>query len=328
MDTIKEVFGSVFESLRDRLGNPLVGSYIFAWLLWNFRLVLVLIGDGSGGWAEKIAYIDNKLMVSSWDWFLHGLAMSLLFSCLWVFCFPFVSRQILVFDRAQRFRTSHAILKAEEKKPILEGEAMQLRIRLRDDREAWEKERILLLKEIESLEARIRPSSTGDVGVEKNATESLKALPNAIELTSTTEMEYTPLGVRFAKPNTSAENSSGHITFQGQPIVWPWAVDTSKQPDLPRSIQVNLKDAVLSEEALLVLYLVRDEENFTHQGLAFRAELDSFSAKVATDELAGLGLIQGPFGNGEQYAITSAGRMVLAWLLRKGFRFHEDEPPF
>ncbi len=124
MESVKEILSSFLDGLRDRLGNPLIGAFLIAWLIWNFRLVLVLVGDGTGGWHEKITYIDNKLLTTSWDWVVHGLVVPLAIACGWVFFFPFVARKIVVFDKSQRIATRKAVLIAEERTPIPEEEVV------------------------------------------------------------------------------------------------------------------------------------------------------------------------------------------------------------
>lgn len=55
MDITKEV-GELLDSVRERFKNPLVYSFVFSWLAWNYKAVVVVLSDG--GFAEKIAYLD------------------------------------------------------------------------------------------------------------------------------------------------------------------------------------------------------------------------------------------------------------------------------
>lgn len=84
MDDAKEFVASLLKTVRDRLGNPLVSAFTIAWLVWNFRVVLVLVGDGDGGWRAKIDYLDKILL------FLHtcgGFTASCFRSCSQAFGF-------------------------------------------------------------------------------------------------------------------------------------------------------------------------------------------------------------------------------------------------
>lgn len=47
METVREFFDSIRKHLRDRLANPLYTAYLVSWAVLNFRLILVLFGEGS-----------------------------------------------------------------------------------------------------------------------------------------------------------------------------------------------------------------------------------------------------------------------------------------
>jgi len=42
METVKEIFQSIYDSYRDRIKSPLVGSFIITYLIFNWRLVAIL----------------------------------------------------------------------------------------------------------------------------------------------------------------------------------------------------------------------------------------------------------------------------------------------
>lgn len=324
MDSVKEVLTSFVESMRDRIGNPLVGAFFLSWLVWNFRLVLVLVGDGEGGWKAKLDFIDKTLMTNPSDWWIHGLLYPLAIAGLWVFAFPFLSRYILIFDKSQRIVTRKAVLKVEEKKPISEDEAMRLRLRMKDMSDSWEKERSLYLQTIETLQDKVKTISDIPLATEAKLqkTPHATSVMRVIQEGGTDHTINVPSGLLLLDSPSATNGSRGYVDFNGFPIAWPWTVNLDEKSDVSGSIVGNLKGAVFSEEALIVLYSVRDADFFTLDSVAKNLRLNLFEVKVAVDELSALGMVHGPFGNGDRYSITAAGRMTLAWTLRLGFRFH------
>jgi hypothetical protein len=98
--------------------DPLVSAFAIAWCIWNWRILLVLIGDGDGGWLAKIDYLDKRLMAPSSVWLLHGLVYPLLFACAWIFVLPPILRRDAVFHEGQSHRTKSAVMAALESAPI------------------------------------------------------------------------------------------------------------------------------------------------------------------------------------------------------------------
>lgn len=54
--TFSELMNSVGDTTKERIASPLTGALIISWLLWNWRIVLVLLSTKPVEW--KITYID------------------------------------------------------------------------------------------------------------------------------------------------------------------------------------------------------------------------------------------------------------------------------
>jgi hypothetical protein len=78
---MKDLWDSFKHQLSERLSNPLLGSFVISWLVWNHRMVFVLFADMSA--KERFDFIDGTLYPAWWvSWFcllIGPLACSLLY---------------------------------------------------------------------------------------------------------------------------------------------------------------------------------------------------------------------------------------------------------
>ena len=127
MNEAKQFMMSMMQTMKERIGNPFIGAFAAAWLIWNFKIVLVIIGNGKEGWRDKIKFIFIELMPSDWDWFIHGYLYPGFAAFTWVFILPPVLRFIHVWHEEQANKTKEAIYKATSKKVITKEEELELR---------------------------------------------------------------------------------------------------------------------------------------------------------------------------------------------------------
>lgn len=120
-----ELFKEWRDAVLSRLRNPLLVAVVIAWPLWNYRLVLVVIGDGK--FAEKIAFIDGSLFTSTLDRVLHLAIGPLTIALLYTFVWPWFDRKIKVFALRQQNETMKAELEEQHKTPM-DAEAQALLI--------------------------------------------------------------------------------------------------------------------------------------------------------------------------------------------------------
>lgn len=138
MDTIKELLASVRFQLAERLGNPLSGAFIVAWLVANFRLLLVLFSDGE--WREKLRYIDATLYPDAYEWLRLGVFWPLIFALLYVFAYPFVAKKVIEFHRMRQKELREIAIRVEGETPITKEEKNRLLLKLRQTEANWRKQ--------------------------------------------------------------------------------------------------------------------------------------------------------------------------------------------
>lgn len=326
MDDAKEFLGSILKTIRDRFSNPLVSAFAIAWLIWNFRVVLVLLGSGDGGWLAKIEYLDKRLMTPAWMWPLHGLGIPLALALAWIYVLPPVLRKVAIQHERQVDLTKIALLSAMEKAPISEEERQKLWEQFARERRSWNEERLLLLKAIAEIQDRPEQALSN--------VPSPRQSPMATELpfdeTDPTPLEEgyfrwpTEKQASFLGLNVKVDGSKNEgprlppktgVGFRDAEISWPWQVRKEGLIGLGPGVVRRVGGKILTLKEVWTLYLLRDKQ------LSLRNM--GFDVRSIVDQLEQSGLVE---LSQNHATLTTNGRLFLAWMLRVGFFFVDQSP--
>lgn len=188
MDEAKNFMLGMMQTLKERIGNPLIGAFAAAWFVWNFKIVLVIVGKGP--WDAKIKYIYTDLMKDWTDWAVHGYLIPLIVAGLWIFLLPPAFRWVTVWHERQLNQNRKAIYGVTEQRVLTEDEAVILRThileektKLLDEKEKFSKSLTEYALKIENLNSQIQTISSEKKKSEENNT----ALSNQI-LVSNSEL--------------------------------------------------------------------------------------------------------------------------------------------
>jgi hypothetical protein len=361
MDDAKEFVASLLKTVRDRLGNPLVSAFAIAWLIWNFRVVLVLIGQGDGGWAAKITYLDTRLMATWWAWALHGFAIPLLFAIIWIYILPPLLREVALHHERQANTTRTGMLEVLGQTPLTEDDRVKLLEQIRKERKAWVEERAELVNAAEQALRERTPTnistlptsstplppppesrSTPDEKVELNSSSTATPPsrssdpPNADDFFDEGPKEKAKLlGLRLGEM-LEARPGAPTVTFNGYEIRWPWTLNRMGRFGLSQSIANALERWQVDQNSLMVLFAIRDQGKVTkvndsptilERTVETKFGLSKFDRDTALTQLVELRLVaslKSAYG-GTEYEMSSTGRLFLAWLLRLGFEFRASQ---
>lgn len=114
---ISDLKNKVTEAIEDRIRNPFLGSIVLAWPIINYKLLLVVFGDG--GYEEKLLFIEKKLYTSWLNGFwVHVVLLPILAGLFFVLVYPEIDRHLtkIVVKRAQK--KERELLLIEQKKPV------------------------------------------------------------------------------------------------------------------------------------------------------------------------------------------------------------------
>jgi hypothetical protein len=89
---LEDIVNSVKASLYDRTSSPLFGSTLISWAAWNFRLLLVVVGDGK--YNEKITYIAQVLYPRWYDVAIFWFVGPLLTAAVFIYLYPYPARKV------------------------------------------------------------------------------------------------------------------------------------------------------------------------------------------------------------------------------------------
>jgi hypothetical protein len=334
VDDTKEFIASMIKTVRDRLGNPLISAFVISWLIWNFRVVLVLIGSGDGGWRAKINYLDSQLMVGWSAWPLHGLLVPLGIALVWIFAMPGVLRRVAVFHEGPSHVTKAEVLKALEKAPISEEERIGLWASMAKERKQFAEIVSELNKAIEQMQREQAPlqipadSATApaeDIPTVRARTRD--SLPNDDDgdfFGARWEDQATAIGLKLV-PVIDQVPSLGtpYVDFNDRQIRWPWKILKSGNAGLSSSIASKLDGRTFNQLDICVLYAIRNA-NVVSVREAADFDMDAFQFQVGLDTLSESGLVSRI--SSSEYEISPNGRIFLAWLLTLGFEISVATP--
>ena len=122
---LTEILNSIKATLYDRTSSPLFGSFAVSWAVWNYRVLIVLVGDGT--FDEKIKYVDGTLYPTWWHVAGLGVAAPLTTALAYIFLYPWPARRVYEFTATQQKRLRDLRKKIEGDELVSVEEARELR---------------------------------------------------------------------------------------------------------------------------------------------------------------------------------------------------------
>lgn len=259
MDDAKNFVLGIFQTVKERFGNPLISAFVIAWVVWNFRLLLVLIGSGDGGWQAKITYIDTKLMVHWWHWVVHGTLVPLVAALLWIYVLPPLLRRVAAHHEKHTNLTREALFQISGTRTLSEEEASEMRSVMLRQRAEWRRDKLETKQSLEDYERTISEKLAqvetleNEIQAQREELEHLKAPPPR-QKASFFDKEPAEvaqiLGIHFlAQPG----GEPPLILFYEKSIQWPWNPSPEQAFDLPEAATMR---GQLSEESMLAMFVL------------------------------------------------------------------------
>ena len=87
---LEEFEKSVKATLYDRLASPLIGSYVTAWCIFNYKVILIIFSDLQ--YTQKSEYID-ALFAPWWNYPVR-YGFPLLWSAFYILFYPWISKKV------------------------------------------------------------------------------------------------------------------------------------------------------------------------------------------------------------------------------------------
>lgn len=248
MDDAKAFLLGLMQTARERFGNPLIGAFAIAWAIWNFRIILVLVGNGDGGWKAKLEHIDTVLMPTRWVWFWHGYFWPTCFALAWIYVLPPLLRKIAADHEKNLNRNREAIFSITEARTLSVDEAMYMRQVMLKQRAEWQTEKADNLQALENYSRKIEEVNEEMTALRKSIStkdheitqlqkeiQELKAPPPPVPFNfsgQTTEAKASAIGLRF-DTLPSPEKEPSLVQFDGKNVQWPWMPTEGNKINIP-----------------------------------------------------------------------------------------------
>lgn len=149
LEAIKELLGAVRAHIQERAASPLTGAFVVSWCIWNFKLLLVVLGDGS--YREKISFIETGLYGGSDQGILRGIVFPLLTALAYIFVYPAYAKRVMEHHKTQQNEIRALAIKIDGERVLTEAQATELRRQQRRREGAWARERADLEGDIANL---------------------------------------------------------------------------------------------------------------------------------------------------------------------------------
>lgn len=125
---LEQIFGSIRGQIDERLSNPLAGSFLISWCLWNYKFFVILFSSESVlktfELIEIIVFPDIKTML------IKGLLYPAITSAAYIFIYPYPAKYVYEFSRKRQREIAEIKRRIEEETPLTIAESRQIRAEL------------------------------------------------------------------------------------------------------------------------------------------------------------------------------------------------------
>ncbi len=120
-----EFYASARDLILDRVSSPFIFSFVIAWLISNYKIVMVILTSQTENFVfdYKIQLIENYLEP------FHGLLYPFLGACFYTFLYPFIDQKIAKFtlERKMDIRNDKNEVEKSELRTVEEVKAIHQR---------------------------------------------------------------------------------------------------------------------------------------------------------------------------------------------------------
>lgn len=128
---------TVFDTLKSRFSNPLLGSALISWPFINYKLMLIIFGGG--GYVEKIEFIESKLYFYPHQDIVNLFGIPFLVGLIYWLFYPWADAKIVAYSIRQAAKKAKIILDEERKIPFDNDMQVDYFKKYDDEKETWKR---------------------------------------------------------------------------------------------------------------------------------------------------------------------------------------------
>lgn len=228
---MEDIFKSIKAYLYDRAASPLIGAFVFAWSVWNYRLGIIIFGGAERSVEEIFSQIDKlyetfEITVGEYSIpvngvFFNGALMPTILTVIYIYVYPWLSKP--VYEHSLRKQKelreikqeadNNRLLSVEESRGIYRRLA-ELQAKHEEEIDSYDKQVSSLNETIKELEAelssevsqadKLRESPFDDIN-DADAEEFDKSMEKQLEARPLGEFQLSDL---FSEEQWTSLNSS------------------------------------------------------------------------------------------------------------------------
>lgn len=134
---MQDLFTSLKAYLYDRAASPLIGAFVLAWAVWNYRFFVVLLSPGIPDPKSKFQAIDELFAMSTFEVksssftvsgeLLNGVLIPTLLTLIYLFIYPFLAKPVY----------EHSLKKQKELRAIKQEQENQRLLSVEESRDIF-----------------------------------------------------------------------------------------------------------------------------------------------------------------------------------------------
>jgi hypothetical protein len=146
---IDDILKSTKEQLLERISSPIIGSFVIAWSLWNYKFFVILFSAATV--TQTFALISQIVFPTTGDLMLYGFILPLATAAAYIFLYPYPALYVFRYTK-ERQREQNAVRQQIENETLLsKEESIKIYSDVRKVEAAHREEVDRLNKEIERL---------------------------------------------------------------------------------------------------------------------------------------------------------------------------------
>ncbi|MDH0866615.1 hypothetical protein [Mitsuaria sp. GD03876] len=217
-----DLITSAKETLLDRLTSPLIGSFILAWPLWNYKFLVILLSSNSVTTTFRL--IETVAFRSDWEVVWRGVLAPLASALAYVFLYPFPATLVFRYVRTHQ-ATLNRIKQEIEGAELLSVEQSRA-IRSAARAEVQQAQRLVdemssenraLKESVENLEGRLRslekrpPLSSFETALGGTDIDALMGIVSTLEKRKASILSAADLASTMGSSRTAAEHAMDRL---------------------------------------------------------------------------------------------------------------------
>jgi len=146
---VEDILKSTKEQLLERISSPIIGSFVIAWSLWNYKFFVILFSANTA--TQTFNLINQIVFPTTGDFILRGMLAPAVTAAIYIFLYPYPALYVFRFTKERQREQNAARQQIENETLLSKEESIKIYSEIRKADAAHREEVERLNKEIERL---------------------------------------------------------------------------------------------------------------------------------------------------------------------------------